>query len=58
MIGGLKWVNGGAAIGLVFLIYRTQKKIWRHDMEGKEPKIKVKTDVVRDQPFVAIKECS
>ena len=58
MVSGLKWVNGGAAIGLVFLVYGTQKKIWQHDMEGKRPKIKVKTEIVRDQPFVAVKECS
>jgi phosphatidylglycerophosphate synthase len=57
MIGGLKWVNGGAAIGLVLLVYRTQKKIWQHDMQGKQPKIKVRTELVRDQPFVAVKEC-
>ncbi len=58
MIGGLKWVNGGAAIGLVFLIYRTQKEIWQHDMEGKQRPIKVKTEMVREQPFVAVKEYS
>ncbi len=58
MIGGLKWVNGGAAIGLVLLVYRTQKKIWQHDMEGKQQKIKVRTEVARDHPFVAVKECS
>ena len=58
MIGGLKWVNGGAAIGLVFLIYRTQRKIWQHDMEGKQRPIKVKTEMVREQPFVAVKEYS
>src|SRR2546430_13119343 len=32
MIGGLKWVNAGAAVGLCVLIYTTQKKIWRLDM--------------------------
>jgi phosphatidylglycerophosphate synthase len=56
MISGLKWVNAAAAIGLVFLIYGTQKKIWQRDMEGKQPEIRVKAEVVRDQPFVAVKE--
>src|SRR5207253_9663181 len=37
MIGGLKWVNAGAAVGLCFLIYRTQKEIWRLDMKCQEP---------------------
>ena len=58
MIGGLKWVNGGAAIGLMLLIYRTQKKIWQHDMAGKQRPIRVKTEMVREQPFVPVKECS
>ncbi len=56
MIGGLKWVNAGAAVGLVFLVYRTQKKIWQHDMEGKQRKVRVKAEVSRDQPFVPVKE--
>jgi len=33
MISGLKWVNAGAVVGLVFLIYSTQKKIWQLDMK-------------------------
>jgi len=36
MISGLKWVNAGAAVGLVFLIYGTQKTIWELDMKGRE----------------------
>lgn len=36
MVGGLKWVNAGAVVGLCALIYTTQKKIWRLDMAGKE----------------------
>ena len=55
MISGLKWVNAGAAVGLVFLIYGTQKKIWQHDMEGKQPN-RVKPEVVRERAFVAVKE--
>ena len=40
MISGLKWVNAGAAVGLIFLIYGTQKKIWRLDMKSREPSVK------------------
>src|ERR1700730_529866 len=32
MISGLKWVNAGAAVGLWFLVYGTQKRIWKLDM--------------------------
>jgi phosphatidylglycerophosphate synthase len=35
MVSGLKYVNAGAVVGLCFLIYATQKKIWRLDMEEK-----------------------
>jgi phosphatidylglycerophosphate synthase len=35
MIGALKFVNIGALVGLVFLVYHTQKKIWRIDMAQK-----------------------
>jgi phosphatidylglycerophosphate synthase len=56
MVGGLKWVNGGAVVGLVFLIYFTQKKIWRQDMAERYPEVKVKK-VVREQPFVTVNEC-
>ena len=35
MVNGLKWVNAGAVVGLVVLIYTTHKKIWRLDMEAK-----------------------
>ena len=37
MISGLKWVNAGAAVGLVFLIYSTQKRIWQVDMQHRDP---------------------
>src|SRR4030095_12834000 len=36
MISGLKWVNAGAVVGLVFLIYGTHKRIWQLDMKGRE----------------------
>ncbi|MCU1263740.1 MAG: CDP-alcohol phosphatidyltransferase [Acidobacteria bacterium] len=36
MISGLKFVNVGALVGLLVLVYQTQKKIRRLDMERKE----------------------
>jgi phosphatidylglycerophosphate synthase len=36
MINGLKYVNIGAAIGLVFMVYRTHKTIWELDMNQKQ----------------------
>lgn len=35
MIGGLKYVNIGAAIGLALVVYRTHKLIWALDMKHK-----------------------
>ena len=35
MINGLKYVNIGAAIGLVLVVYRTHKLIWELDMKHK-----------------------
>jgi phosphatidylglycerophosphate synthase len=35
MISGLKWVNGGALVGLCLLVYHAQKRIWELDMEEK-----------------------
>jgi archaetidylinositol phosphate synthase len=39
MIGGLKYVNIGAAIGLALMIYRTHKIIWALDMEHKKAQL-------------------
>ncbi len=36
MISGLKYVNAGAVAGLCFVVYQTQKTIWRVDMREKE----------------------
>jgi hypothetical protein len=58
MISGLKWVNAGAAVGLAFLIYVTQKKIWRLDMEGREPKTADKAEPLAEKPYVPAKECT
>lgn len=35
MIGGLKYVNIGGAIGLALMVYKTHKAIWALDMEQK-----------------------
>ena len=35
MIGGLKYVNIGGAIGLALMVYKTHKAIWTLDMEQK-----------------------
>jgi archaetidylinositol phosphate synthase len=57
MVGGLKWVNGGAVIGLAFLIYSTQKKIWQLDMRGKLLHSK-KAESIREPRLIAAKEYS
>jgi len=36
MIGGLKYVNIGGAVGLTLLIYRTHKVVWDLDMKQKK----------------------
>jgi phosphatidylglycerophosphate synthase len=52
MTGGLKWVNAGAAVGLVILIYGTQKKIWQLDMQGKATQTPIKTGASRiEEPY-------
>ena len=56
MISGLKWVNAGAVVGLVFLIYATQKRIWQLDMEGRERSAKAEPPM--EQPYVPAKECT
>ncbi|HSS22292.1 MAG TPA: CDP-alcohol phosphatidyltransferase family protein [Pyrinomonadaceae bacterium] len=58
MIGGLKWVNAGAVVGLVFLIYGTQKKIWQLDMKDRQTAPQPMTAVVLEKPYVAAKECT
>jgi len=56
MVSGLKWVNAGAVVGLVFLIYGTQKRIWKMDMKDKpnEPQ----TAAVLEKPYVQVEECT
>lgn len=58
MIGGLKWVNAGAAVGLCFMIYTTQKKIWQLDMESRRQETPVKSDLQLDKPYTAAEEWS
>jgi len=53
MIGGLKWVNAGAAVGLCVLVYTTQKKIWRLDMSGRESQLVVTANSRLEKPYVA-----
>ena len=36
MIGGLKYVNAGAVVGLAVMVYTNHKKMWRLDMAGKQ----------------------
>jgi hypothetical protein len=61
MIGGLKWVNAGAAVGLCFLVYKTQKKIWKLDMlnmEARQPKQVVRAEPRWEKPYVPAEECT
>ena len=39
MIGGLRFVNAGAFVGLCLMIYQTQKRIRRIDMERKHARV-------------------
>jgi phosphatidylglycerophosphate synthase len=57
MINGLKWVNGGAAVGLAFMVYGTQKKIWELDMRGKVLHSR-KPELIREPHLLPAKECS
>jgi archaetidylinositol phosphate synthase len=56
MVSGLKWVNAGAALGLAVMIYGTQKKIWRIDMNERDPEVKIKPEVKKEQ-LLPLKEC-
>lgn len=58
MITGLKWVNAGAAVGLFFLIYTTQKRIWQLDMECRQPKALAKPEPKIEKPYIPAKECT
>ncbi|MEP6743020.1 MAG: CDP-alcohol phosphatidyltransferase family protein [bacterium] len=58
MIGGLKWVNAGAVVGLCVLIYTTHKKIWQLDMESRRQEITINDDLKLDRPYTPVEECS
>ena len=59
MIGGLKWVNAGAVVGLCALIYTTQKKIWRLDMESRRQNMTVRGNELKlEKPFRPAEEAS
>ena len=58
MIGGLKWVNAGAVVGLCVLIYTTQKRIWQLDMESRQTTATVKTELKLDKPYTPAEECT
>jgi len=58
MIGGLKWVNAGAVLGLCVLIYTTQKRIWQLDMESRQTKAPAKTELSLDKPYTPVEECT
>jgi archaetidylinositol phosphate synthase len=58
MIGGLKWVNAGAAIGLCVLIYTTQKTIWQIDMESRRQQMAIQPELMLDKPYTPAEECT
>ena len=58
MIGGLKWVNAGAVVGLCVLIYTTQKRIWQLDMESRQTTATVKTELKLDKAYTPAEECT
>jgi len=58
MIGSLKWVNAGAAVGLCFLVYSTQKKIWRIDMGARKLEKVVTVKPRSEKSYVAAEECT
>ena len=39
MVNGLKYVNMGAAVGLVLMVYRTHKLLWEMDMKHKNGEV-------------------
>ena len=67
MVSGLKWVNAGAVVGLVFLIYSTHKKIWKIDMDSKSSRDEVQSEpsnghvlpaALLEKRYVAAEECT
>jgi hypothetical protein len=56
MISGLKWVNAGAVVGLVFLIYSTQKKIWQLDMKERQTMPVTNKPLKLDKAYQAVED--
>ncbi len=54
MISGLKYVNAGALIALIYVVYQTHKKIWNLDLQQKEPDATSPAPVVKT--YVAASE--
>ena len=50
MIGGLKYVNAGAAVGLAAMIYTNHRKIWQIDMvrKDRDPQSAQSHDSIKD----------
>lgn len=46
MINSLKFVNAGAVVGLCLIVYRTQKQIWKLDMEQKDQGVELESRAV------------
>ncbi len=46
MINSLKFVNAGAVVGLCLIVYKTQKQIWKMDMEQKEQAVELESPAV------------
>jgi len=53
MIGGLKYVNAGAVIGLVVMIYCNHRRLWRLDMalKGGATQPRASDDSISDRPI-------
>lgn len=68
MVNGLKYVNAGAAVGLVLMMYKTQKQIWQFDMARKREaaaesinQIELPTNAVvslSTETFITSSECT
>jgi len=61
MIGGLRFVNAGAFVGLCFMIYSTQKRIRKIDMEQRAlrvPVVVIQIDESRNGGNVTVQACS
>jgi len=58
MIGGLKWVNAGAVVGLCALVYTTQKTIWQLDMKSRQQNGTSKSELNLNKSYKPAEECT